>query len=271
MPEPQISYATPRMGVIKTLRIRHLDLDITNQVTTMDITTDSYIAEILDHVCKLWNLDKAAYTLKVSNTTTVAPPDRTVEALGTRSDLDLVRRRFGAGPLSLTGSPGSASPNAPLLIDIDGPKKGAGAGSSSSSSKLNKGSLGLSLLHPLAQKQDLISSAANFKKYNVTRKHLTAFAQASHKRILALDADYMHIMPLDVTTAADRTIYSSGNKTTSIPFADITSTKVSSRHPKVFRVIIRRAGESKRYDFEAKDAGEAAEIVEEVKKVMVPQ
>ena len=271
VPEPQISYATPRMGVIKTLRIRHLDLDITNQATTMDITTDSYIAEILDHVCKLWNLDKAAYTLKVSNTITIAPPDRTVEALGTRSDLDLVRRRFGAGPLSLTGSPGSASPNAPLLIDIDGPKKGAGAGSASSSSKFNRAGIGLSLLHPLAQKQDLISSASNFKKYNVTRKHLTAFAQASHKRILALDADYIHIMPLDVTTAADRTIYSSGNKTTSIPFADITNTKVSSRHPKVFRVIIRRAGESKRYDFEAKDVAEAAEIVDEVKKVMVPQ
>jgi target of rapamycin complex 2 subunit MAPKAP1 len=262
MPEPQISYATPRMGVIKTLRIRHLDLDITNQATTMDTTTDSYMAEILDHVCKLWNLDKAAYTLKVSNTNTIAPLDRTVEALGTRSDLDLVRRRFGAGPLSLTGSPGSASPNAPLLIDIDGPKKGS---SGLSGTKL-KGISGLQLLHPLAQKQDLISSAGNFKKYNVTRKHLTAFAQGSHKRILALDADYMHIMPLDT----DKTV-NSGNKTTSIPFADITNTKVSSRHPKVFRVIIRRASESKRYDFEAKDSGEAAEIVEEVRKVMVPQ
>lgn len=250
MPEPQTSYATPRMGVIKTLRIRHLDLDVSNQATTMDIATDSYIAEILDHVCKLWNLDKAAYTLKVSGTNTVAPLDRTVEALGNRSDLDLVRRRFGAGPLNLTGSPGSASPNAPLLIDIEGPKKGK---------------KGLQMLHPLAQKQDLISSAGNFKKYNVIRKHLTAFAQGSHKKILALDADYMHIMPMET----DKTINSS-TKTTSIPFADITNTKVSSRHPKVFRVIIRRASESKRYDFEAKDVSEAAEIVEEIKKVMLP-
>lgn len=252
MPEPLMSYATPRMGVTKTLRIRHLDLDVTNQATTMDIATDSYIAEILDHVCKLWNLDKAAYTLKVSGTNTIAPLDRTVEALGNRSDLDLVRRRFGAGPLNLTGSPGSASPNAPLLIDIEGPKKG------------KKGGLGM--LHPLAQKQDLISSAGNFKKYNVTRKHLTAFAQGTHKRMLALDADYMHIMPVDT----DKTINSS-TKTTSIPFADITNTKVSSRHPKLFRVIIRRASESKRYDFEAKDAMEAAEIVDEIKKVMIPQ
>jgi target of rapamycin complex 2 subunit MAPKAP1 len=253
-PELQASYATPRMGVIKTLRIRHLDLDVTNQATTMDIATDSYIAEILDHVCKIWDLDKAAYTLKVSGTQTVAPLDRTVEALGTRSDLDLVRRRFGAGPSSLglsSGSPGSASPNAPLLIDIEGPKKGK---------------KGLQMLHPLAQKQDLISSAINFKKYNVVRKHLTAFAQGSHKRILALDDDYMHIMPMDTDKAI-----SSGAKTTSIPFADITNTKVSSRHPKVFRVIIRRANESKRYDFEVKDAAEAAEIVDEIKKVMVPQ
>jgi target of rapamycin complex 2 subunit MAPKAP1 len=251
MPEPQISYATPRMGVMKTLRIRHLDLDVSNQATSMDIATDSYIAEILDHICKLWNLDKAAYTLKVSGTNTVAPLDRTVEALGNRSDLDLVRRRFGAGPVNLTGSPSSSSPSAPLLIDIEGPKKGK---------------KGLQMLHPLAQKQDLISSAGNFKKYNVTRKHLTAFAQGSHKKILALDADYMHIMPIDT----DKTINSS-TKTTSIPFADITNTKVSSRHPKVFRVIIRRANESKRYDFEAKDVGEAKEIVEEIKKVMVPQ
>lgn len=241
------------MGVIKTLGIRHLDLDVTNQTTTMDISTDSYIAEIADHVCKIWDLDKAAYTLKVSGTNTIAPLDRTIEALGTRTDLDLVRRRFGAGPLGLTGSPGSSSPNAPLLIDIDGPKKGGRKG-------------GLPMLHPLAQKQDLISSAGNFKKYNVTRKHLTAFAQGSHKRILALDADYMHIMPAD----PEKTI-NSGTKTTSIPFADITNTKVSSRHPKVFRVTIRRTSESKRYDFEVKEAGEAAEIVEEIKKVMVPQ
>lgn len=293
MPEPQTSYATPRMGVTKTLRIRHIDLDINNQTTSMDITTDSYIAEILDHVCKLWNLDKAAYTLKVSGTNTVAPLDRTVEALGTRTDLDLVRRRFGAGPhTTLTGSPGSASPNAPLLIDIEGPKKGASAGGySAHRSKAGPGTSGLQMLHPLAQKQDLISSALNFKKYTVIRKHLTPsfVAQSnSHKKILALDSDYMHIMPFDNQTFNHHHYGhggGGGGKTTSIPFADITNTKVSSRHPKVFRVIVVRRGtvgmgmaaigeareSNKRYDFEARDPAEAREIVEEVRRVMVPQ
>ena len=275
MPDQPTSFSTPRVGAMKTIRIRHLDID-SNQSTTIDISTDSYIAEILDQVCKLWNLDKAAFTLRVSNTVTMAPLDRTVEALGSRTELDLVRRRFGPGPLSLTGSPDSASPNAPLLIDIEGPKKGGKKGTG-----FGGGFLGFQ--HPLAQKQDLISSASNFKKYTVTRKHLTAFSQASHKRVLALDADYMHIMPTDMEKAGLHTLqggYGIGgaggagaNKTASIPFADITATKVSSRHPKVFRVIVRRAGgggELKRYDFEAKDQAEAREIVEEIRKVMVP-
>src|SRR5271154_3383117 len=157
-PVVQTSYATPRLGVVKTIRIRYFDLDVSAQTMAMEIPTDSYIAEILDHVCKRWNLDKAGFLLKVTGTNTVAPLDRTVEALGTRSDLDLVRRRFGAGPLSLAGSPGSSSPKAPLLLDIEGPKKGK---------------KGAQMLHPLAQKQDLISSASNFKKYNVIRKQLT--------------------------------------------------------------------------------------------------
>jgi hypothetical protein len=242
MPAAPTSHATPRMGVTKTLRIRYLDLDVSTQVTTMEISADSYIAEILDHVCKRWNLDKAGFTLKVSGTNTVAPLDRTVEALGARSDLDLVRRRFGAGPLGLTGSPGSSSPNAPLLIDIEGPKKGK---------------KGLQMFHPLAQKQDLMSSASNYKKYTVIRKQLTSFRQ-DNQRVLAFDGDFLHIMPGE----------HSSSKTTSVAFADVLRCKVSSKHAKIIRLVVRRPNESKQYDFEAKTADEAQEIVDEVRKEM---
>ena len=247
-PAAPTSHATPRMGVTKTLRIRYFDLDTTTQVTTMESATDSYIAEILDHVCKRWNLDKAGFTLKVAGTNTVAPLDRTVEALGARSDLDLVRRRFGAGPLSLTGSPGSSSPNAPLLIDIEGPKKGR---------------KGAQMLHPLAQKQDLMSSASNFKKYNVTRKQLTSFTQGN-QRVLTFDGDYLHIMPGETGKA----LFDSGAKSTSIAFSDVIRCKVSSKHSKLIRLVVRRTNESKRYDLEARTADEAQEIVDEVTKEM---
>jgi target of rapamycin complex 2 subunit MAPKAP1 len=242
MPAAPTSHATPRMGVTRTLRIRYLDLDVSTQVTTMEISADSYIAEILDHVCKRWNLDKAGFTLKVSGTNTVAPLDRTVEALGARSDLDLVRRRFGAGPLGLTGSPGSSSPNAPLLVDIEGPKKGK---------------KGLQMFHPLAQKQDLMSSASNYKKYTVIRKQLTSFRQ-DNQRVLAFDGDFLHIMPGEHSSA----------KTTSVAFADVLRCKVSSKHAKIIRLVVRRPNESKQYDFEARSADEAQEIVDEVRKEM---
>ena len=248
-PAAPTSHATPRMGVTKTIRIRYLDLDVSTQVIMMEIATDSYIAEILDHVCIRWNLDKAGFTLRVSGTTTVAPLDRTVEVLGPRSDLDLVRRRFGTGPLSLTGSPGSSSPNAPLLIDIEGPKKA------------KRGTH----MHPMTQKQDLRSSAANFKKYSVFRKQLTSFSQGSQK-VLTFDGDYLHIMPGET----GKGLFDSNAKTTSVAFSDVIRCKVSTKHSKLIRLVVRRANESKRYDLEARSTEEAHEIVAEINKEMKP-
>jgi target of rapamycin complex 2 subunit MAPKAP1 len=245
LPAPVAPQATPRMGATKAIRIRYLNHDMTAQTMTMETSTDSYIAEILDHVCKRWNLEKAGFLLKVAGTNTVAPLDRTVEALGARSELDLVRRRFGAG-VTLTGSPGSSSPNAPLLLDIQGPTVGK---------KNKKGQT----MQASSLKQDLLAStSSNFKKYYVTRKQLGGFAQGS-QRVLVFDGDIIHVMPADT---------SSNSKFSSIAFNDILKCKVSSKHPKLVRIVVRRVNESKRYDFEARTAGEAQEIVDEVTREM---
>ncbi|PGH15756.1 hypothetical protein AJ80_05464, partial [Polytolypa hystricis UAMH7299] len=249
------TYATPRIGITKTLKVRFIDLESSTQTTSMNISTDSYIAEILDSVCKKWGLDKGNHLLKVMNSNTVAPLDRTVEALGNITELDLVRRRFGgAGQISLTGSPGSSSPNAPLFVDntTSGPKK-------------TKKGAGGRMLHPLAQKQDVIGGY--YRRYNVIRKQSMSFT-ASNQRVLAFDNDYMHIMPADT----GKTLFESTTKTTSISFSDVVGSKVSRRHPKSFRVVVLKgneANEQKRYDFEAKNALEAAEIVDEIKKNML--
>ncbi|KAF7181040.1 hypothetical protein CNMCM7691_000169 [Aspergillus felis] len=250
-PAVPTSHATPRMGVSKTLKIRFMNLDAATHVTTLNTSTDSYIAEILDSVCKRWALDKGNYILKVAGSNTIAPLDRTVEALGNITDLDLVRRRFGAGPLSLTGSPGSSSPNAPLLID----------NKHNAASKKSKKS-GPSMLHPLTQTQEL--PGGYYRRYHVFRKQSMSFTTSNH-RILTFDNDYMHIMPGDTGKAASDT------KTRSISFNDVVGCKVSRRHPKNFRVVVLRgndANEQKRYDFEARNALEAIEIVDEIKKNM---
>lgn len=250
-PVVPVSHATPRLGVSKTLKIRFFNLEGSAHVMTLNTTTDSYIAEILDSVCKRWGLDKGNYLLRVMGSNTIAPLDRTVEALGSLNELDLVRRRFGAGPLSHGGSPGSSSPNAPLMVDNNNPtavKKGK---------KSNQRMLPSSL-----QKQDIIGGY--YRRYHVFRKQPMSFTASNH-RILTFDTDYMHIVPGETGKAASDT------KSRSINYHDVVGCKVSRRHPKSFRVVVLRgndATEQKRYDFEARNALEAIEIVEEIKKNM---
>jgi len=254
-PAVPISHATPRMGVSKTLKIRFINLEGSAHVMTLNTTSDSYIAEILDSVCKRWGLDKGNYLLKVMGSNTIAPLDRTVEALGNIIELDLVRRRFGAGPLSLGGSPGSSSPNAPLQVDNSNPTAvDKGKKSKKSAQRM---------LPSSSQKQDLIGGY--YRRYHVFRKQPMSFTASNH-RILTFDNDYMHIVPGETGKTASDT------KTRSINFNDVVGCKVSRRHPKSFRVVVLRgndATEQKRYDFEARNTLEAVEIVDEIKKNMV--
>ncbi|KAL6716922.1 Component of a membrane-bound complex containing the Tor2p kinase [Lecanora helva] len=252
-PAPPTNYSTPRMGPLKMLKIHFTSLEAFSQISTIEVSTDTYIAEVLDTVCKRWKLDKAHHILKVFGTNTIAPVDRTVEALGTRTDLDLVRRRFANdGALGLAGSPGSSSPNAPLLLAAETPRKG--------------GKRPGQMMHPLAQKQDVLGYTAKYKKYNVIRRQPMSFA-ASHPRVLLMDEDYMHILPGET----GKTLFDSSAKTSRVPFSMIVGCKVSRRHPKTFRVIIIRDKEdTKRYDFEAQTANDASEIVEEIRKGMEP-
>ena len=210
-------HSTPRMGPSKMLKIHFTSLEAFTQISTIEVTTDTYIAEVLDIVCKRWNLDKAYHILKVTGTNTVAPVDRTVEAIGARTDLDLVRRRFvGDGAVGLFGSPGSSSPNAPLFLPAETPKKG------------RRGPL---MMHPLAHKPDVLGSTAKYKKYNVVRKQPMSFTP-SHPRVLLMDEDYLHILPGE----AGKTLFDTSAKTTRVPFSIIVGCKVARRHPKEFKV-----------------------------------
>lgn len=215
------AHSTPRMGPPKLLKIHHTSLEAFTETTTIEVTTDTYLAEVLDTVCRRWNLDKGHHLLKVSGTSTVAPVDRTVESIGNRTDLDLVRRRFvGDGAVGLFGSPGSSSPNAPLFLTAEIPKKSK---------------RGPPMVHPLAHKQDVLGSTAKYKKYNVVRKQPMSFAP-NHQRVLLMDEDYLHILPGE----AGKTLFDNSAKTTRIPFSMIVGCKVARRHPKEFRV--RRRG-----------------------------
>ena len=265
-PALPLVYSTPRMGPPKLLKIHFTTLEAQSQNTTIEVTTDTYLAEVLDSVCKRWNLDKAHHYFRVSGTNIVAPSDRTVETIGARNDLDLVRRRFAnAGAHGLGSSPSSSSPNAPLLpesttMPAKKPKKSA----------LGSGSFGTGAApHPLSNQQDAFVNTAAYKRYNVIRKNPMSFTP-SQARTLLIDGEYLQILPAD----SGKTIFDPTNapnaKTAMIPFSMIVGCKVSRRHTKSFRVVVFRERETKRYDFESPSVAEAAEIVTEIRKGMEP-
>ncbi|KAH6712041.1 stress-activated map kinase-interacting protein-like protein [Leptodontidium sp. 2 PMI_412] len=255
---PAIGTATTpatRSSVKKLLRIHIHSADAApGQMITLDVTTDTYLADVLDVICKRRQLDKANHVLKLTGSGTVVLLDRTVESIGNRTELDLYRRRFATdGPLTMSGSPSSSSPKIPMMAerpDVRKIRKGPMMGN-----------------HPLAQeaiKQDELGSA-NYRKYTVWRKQPMRFV-GLNERILAIDGEYLHIMP----TSTGKTMFEGQGKTTTVHFSKVVGCKVTRRHPTNFKIVIYKTTETKRYDFEAKSADEAAEIVFEIKKGISP-
>ncbi|KAI1007758.1 hypothetical protein K3495_g472 [Podosphaera aphanis] len=244
-----------RQGAQKLLRIHIHSTDAApGQITTIHVTTNTYLVDVLDMICKKRQLDKAAHVLKLTGSGTVVLLDRTVESIGNRLDLDLFRRRFATdGPLTMTGSPSSYSPRVSLTVDRP------------ESRKVKKSHM--MSTHPLAQhsmKQDEVGSA-NYRKYTVWRKQPMRFV-GMNERILAIDGEYLHIMP----ASAGKTLFEGQGKTTTVHFSNIVGCKITRRHPTNFKIVIFKTTETKRYDFEAKRADEAAEIVFEIKKGISP-
>ncbi|RDA84269.1 hypothetical protein CP532_1979 [Ophiocordyceps camponoti-leonardi (nom. inval.)] len=242
---PATAPSTTR-GQQKFLRIHIMSADMAaGQLVTVDVTTATYLAEVLDLVCRKRQLDKANHVLKLPGSGAVVMIDRPVSSIGHVSDLELYRRRFATdGPLSMTGSPSSSSPKTMPLADGQlQRKKGPMPGP-----------------HPLAQE------ASSNKRYTVWRKQPMRLVGMS-ERILAIDGEYIHIVP----ASGGRAVHDGGGgKTTTVHFSNVIGCKVPRKHPTNVKLVIYKATESKRYDFEARSADEAAEIVAELKKGISP-
>jgi hypothetical protein len=219
-PQPSSSASVMR-GQQKLLRIHIHSSDVApGQMLTLDVTTDTYLAEVLDMVCRKRQLDKANHVLKLPGSGAVVLLDRAVSSIGNITDLDLYRRRFATdGPLSMTGSPSSSSPKPFLFTDnqsLGRAKKGKIMGT-----------------HPLAKealKMDELGGAANYKRYTVWRKQPMRFV-AMNERLFVIDGEYIHIMP-----ASGGKHMEGGGKTTTVHFSNVVGCKVSRKHPTNFKV-----------------------------------
>ncbi|KAI9791115.1 MAG: hypothetical protein M1816_004346 [Peltula sp. TS41687] len=263
LPFVPASHASPRKGPSKILKIHFNSHEGYPQLVALDVTTDTYLAEVLETVCKRRNLNKASYILKVSNTNVLAPLDRTVESLGEREDIDLVPQQFNK---AITGSPTSHTntpPNAPLFITTETLRP----------TKNHKKSTPAQILHPhpLSQTETLLATNHHhhqtaYKRWTVFRRQPMSFLP-TQERTLAIDGEYLHLMPTTQTGGGGRsTFFDTTSTTKTIQFSSIVGCKCSRKHPAQFKVVVYRQRESKRYDFEAVNDVEAAEIVAEIKR-----
>jgi len=214
-----------RTGVKKLLKVHIHSADAApGQMITLDVTTDTYLAEVLDIVCKKRQLDKANHVLKLTGSGTVVLLDRTVDYIGNRTELDLFRRRFATdGPLTMSGSPSSASPKLPMISERPGDMR-----------KARKGAM-IGGIHPLAQeagKQDVLDSTI-YRKYTVWRKQPMRFV-GMNERVIAIDGEYLHIMP----SSTGKTMFEGQGKTTTVHFSNVVGCKVMRRHLTTFKVCI---------------------------------
>lgn len=108
-----------------------------------------------------------------------------------------------------------------------------------------------------------LNGIAGFQKYKIWRRQPMSFI-SRHERVLALDGEYVHIMPSD-----DRAWYDYSPKTSSFHISQMTNCKQSRKIPNNFKVVIMKTtGVSKRYDLEAPSAADAQEIVDKLKGLL---
>ncbi|KAL7788286.1 stress activated mitogen activated protein kinase interacting protein [Trichoderma ceciliae] len=255
-PQTRTTVSNAMRGQQKLLRIYIMSSDVAaGQMVTLDITTDTYLAEVLDQVCRKRHLDKANHVLKLPGSGALVMLDRPVSSIGNVSDLELYRRRFATdGPLAMTGSPGTSSPKTVPMLEGPPPRKGHKKGYTPGS-------------HPLAREviQPDELPSANYKRYTVWRKQPMRIVGMS-ERVLVIDGEYIHIVP----ASGGKAVQEGGGKTTTVHFSNVIGCKVPRKHPTNVKLVVYKATESKRYDFEARGADEAAEIVEELKKGISP-
>jgi len=198
--------------------------------TTISVSSGTYMAEALELVCRKRKFDPKEWALMLKDPRIMVPLDRTVASLQGNNELLLIKK--SDHPTITTQRTGrTTDPNAPIIQR-------------------------LSVL-PEDQLPDDYTAA--YKKYNVVRK-LPVLGH--NDRALAIDGDYIHIMP-----AGTKGGLLDSTKTASYHVKGVIQCSQSKESSASFKLVVRREGARKRYDFEAENSKQAEEIVHTIRSL----
>nr|XP_018265372.1 uncharacterized protein I303_01738 [Kwoniella dejecticola CBS 10117]OBR87530.1 hypothetical protein I303_01738 [Kwoniella dejecticola CBS 10117] len=195
--------------------------------TTINVPSDMYIADLTEVLCKKKRLQMPAtdWVLCLADLTLAIPLDRTVASLEGRTDLALVKRQWATEHGLRIDDRRGGDPSASIFKrqSEPAPMQRFGPG--------------------------LADFTQTYKKYTVQRK----IAIGRHERVLAIDGDYIHIMPSESRAFFD------SMKTTSFHITLVASCKLTGRAGG-FKINVWREGAQKRYEFEAENQRQASEF-----------
>ncbi|GAA94544.1 uncharacterized protein L969DRAFT_91500 [Mixia osmundae IAM 14324] len=229
--------ASSAMGVPVYLRIRLPMVGRDSQTTTINVPSDMYLADVLELVCRKKGISKPAeWALAVADRELVVPLDRTVESLRGMHSLRLIRRSRSAAqatPKSRLGQLQNTNPSASIFKRL----------SESTQPRY-------------VSATELTST---YKRYVLQRK--LPMPLGRNERILSIDGDYIHILPSESKGATDK------GRTASYHVGNVADCKQSKKASRSFKLVVWRAKEAKRYDFEAADSRQAADCVATINRL----
>ncbi|ORY96926.1 stress-activated map kinase interacting protein 1-domain-containing protein [Syncephalastrum racemosum] len=225
-----LTKSTMPMTPLKYFRIRLMTNEEVSATTTIPVYAEMFIGDVLELVSRKRKLDPDEYMLTINDSNVVVPNDTTVESMRAITELCLIRK--GAGLTMPSSSHLWRSPNKKKKDEMYFPAmfNASPSGTGASNNALY----------------------SQYKKYAVNRK-MPMFVGRRESN-LAIDGDYIHIMPPEHKGMFDSV------KTSSFHANSVISCKQSKKARNHFKITVAKDQSHKTYDFEAENAKEAQEI-----------
>ncbi|KIM24063.1 hypothetical protein M408DRAFT_331981 [Serendipita vermifera MAFF 305830] len=209
------------------------DTDAVLRYTTINVTSDWYMADVLEHICRRRKIaNHKEYALVSQEKKIVIPMDRTVASLQGETELMLVKKTSLGEDFKPPGR--ATDPNASIFAKRMSELAGPSAG-------------------PKMDFTDAYQSWVVYRKLPVMVGRL--------ERTLAIDGDHIHIMP---STKG----FLDNVKTTSYRIDSIQSARQAKKAPSNVKIKVSQDGTNKTYDFEAENEATAEIIVQRIKALI---
>lgn len=220
-------------------------------------SSNTTLREVLEQLCQEKMLDHTMYAFKMAGTRVVVSNSLKISALEGQHNLELTPRRV------MTRANGYVEDNKNLKSELLSPAANTKAQNVYTALAM-KGAEDAkqgrkSMLAPANMIPEVLS-AAGYQKYKIWRRQPMSF-NSRHERILAIDGEYVHIMPSE-----DKT-YIESPKTSSFHISQVMKCKQSRKIPANFKIVVRKTSGPKRYDLEATSTTQSAEIVSKVRSL----